>query len=136
MLLDMRKIIENAAFRAHLSACDKCQPGDPGDCKGPDLTDWYLAQEVIDSYNSSLWRDLHREVNSAVTAYRSEADGLGPADAMAVDPAELLAAWFRWWRDDPNAPAHLPGALHARTGAYLAARAVQQGRTIRTPQDV
>lgn len=57
-----------------------------------------------------------------------------PTDAMLRDAEQLLRAWFHWFRTDPDAPAHLPGDLHVDTVAFLAARAVEDGRKFYGPQ--
>lgn len=51
-----------------------------------------------------------------------------PTDATERGSEDLLRAWFHWFSTDPAAPAHLPGELHVQTAAYLAARAVEDGR--------
>lgn len=58
---------------------------------------------------------------------------LGPPDALRCGAEELLRAWFHWWHHATDVPAHLPEDLHVATAAYLAARAVQEGRKIYTP---
>lgn len=59
-----------------------------------------------------------------------------PTDAIGAGPEHLLRAWFHWFRTDPDAPTTLPGNLHVATAAYLAARAVEDGRKIYTPADL
>jgi hypothetical protein len=54
----------------------------------------------------------------------------GPTDATAVDPETLLRAWFHWWHSTPGLPTQLPQALHVTTAAYLAARAMEDGRKL------
>ena len=57
-------------------------------------------------------------------------------DRLPHDPVELLAEWFRWWRDSDSAPRTMPDALHIRTVATLAAQAVADGRRIIGPSDL
>lgn len=61
-------------------------------------------------------------------------DEFGPPERdlpdLPFDPLELLAEWFRWWRDSGEAPAKMPGGLHIKTVAVLAAQAVADGRRI------
>lgn len=54
-------------------------------------------------------------------------------DALHRGAEELLRAWFHWWHHAPDVPAHLPEGLHVATAAFLAARAVQDGRKIYGP---
>lgn len=57
-------------------------------------------------------------------------------EALDVGAEELLRAWFQWFRTAPDVPDHLPDDLHVATVAYLAARAVQDGRKIYGPQSL
>lgn len=61
---------------------------------------------------------------------------LGPPDATRYGAEELLRAWYHWHRTTPALPAHLPEDLHVATAAFLAARAVQDGRKIYGPRDL
>lgn len=61
---------------------------------------------------------------------------LGPPDATRYGAEELLRAWYHWFRTAPDVPAHLPDDLHVATTAFLAARAVQQGRKIYSLRDL
>lgn len=58
------------------------------------------------------------------------------AEALRCDAEELLRAWFHWWHHASDVPAHLPEGLHVTTAAYLAARAVQDGRKIYSPDSL
>lgn len=62
-------------------------------------------------------------------------DGEHP-DALAYSAEELLRAWFQWWHRAPDVPRHLPDGLHVTTAAFLAARAVQDGRKIYGPDSI
>lgn len=57
-------------------------------------------------------------------------------DALDREPEELLRAWFQWWHNCPDVPTKLPDGLHVATAAYLAARAVQDGRKIYGPHSL
>lgn len=59
---------------------------------------------------------------------------LTPTDATEPGAEQLLRAWFHWFCTDPLAPTHLPGDLHVQTAAYLAARAVEDGRKFYGPR--
>jgi hypothetical protein len=61
---------------------------------------------------------------------------LGPPDATRIDAEELLRGWFQWFCTDPAAPTQLPDGLHIQTAAFLAARAVQDGRKIYGPRSL
>jgi hypothetical protein len=61
---------------------------------------------------------------------------MGPPDALDVAAEELLRAWFHWWHKAHDVPDVLPGGLHVATAAFLAARAVQDGRKIYGPDDI
>lgn len=56
-----------------------------------------------------------------------------PTDAMQVPAEELLRRWFHWWRTTQDCPTSLPDGLHITTAAFLAARAVEDGRKIYGP---
>ena len=58
------------------------------------------------------------------------------ADATTYGPEELLRAWFHWWQSSRDVPAQLPDLLHVKTAAYLAHRAVEEGRKIYGPQSL
>lgn len=60
----------------------------------------------------------------------------GPPDALDVDAEALLRAWFHWWHQARDVPAHVPDGLHVATAAFLAARAVQDGRKIYSPNSL
>lgn len=55
---------------------------------------------------------------------------------MARDAEELLRAWFHWWHKADDVPTTLPDGLHVATAAFLAARAVQDGRKIYGPDSI
>lgn len=57
-------------------------------------------------------------------------------DATCVGSEELLRAWYHWFRTAADVPAHLPENLHVQTAAYLAARAVEDGRKIYGPHSL
>lgn len=59
-----------------------------------------------------------------------------PTDATCVGAEELLRAWFHWWHHARDVPAHLPDSLHVTTAAFLAARAVEDGRKIYGPDSL
>jgi hypothetical protein len=59
-----------------------------------------------------------------------------PTDAIAPGAENLLRAWYRWFATSVEAPDHLPDGLHIQTAAYLAARAVEDGRKIYDPRDL
>lgn len=61
---------------------------------------------------------------------------LGAPDATSRSAEELLRAWFHWWHKADDVPAHLPDGLHVATVAFLAARAVQDGRKIYGPDSI
>jgi hypothetical protein len=60
----------------------------------------------------------------------------GPPDALKASAYQLLRDWFHWFSTDPDAPVTLPDGLHVATAAYLAARAVRDGRKIYSPRDL
>jgi hypothetical protein len=57
-------------------------------------------------------------------------------DALDRGAEELLRAWFQWWHNADDVPDHLPEGLHIATAAFLAARAVQDGRKIYSPDSI
>lgn len=59
-----------------------------------------------------------------------------PYDALNQDAEQLLRAWFHWWHHATDVPAHLPDGLHVATAAFLAARAVEDGRKIYGPDSI
>lgn len=66
----------------------------------------------------------------------SVSEPAGETNAMARDAEQLLRAWFHWWHRAQDVPAHLPEGLHVATAAFLAARAVQDGRKIYGPDSI
>lgn len=61
---------------------------------------------------------------------------MGPPDALDVAAEQLLRAWFRWWHTADDVPDVLPDGLHVATAAFLAARAVLEGRKFYGPNDL
>lgn len=59
-----------------------------------------------------------------------------PADATTYNAEELLRAWFQWWQGSREVPMVLPDQIHIKTAAYLALRAVEQGRKIYGPRSL
>lgn len=134
-MLDILKLISEATFRAHLSRCEHDHVGDPNGCKGPDEQEMAIAAAVVASTMPKILAKVGQQFRQALHALEAGQTAIGDPDAME-DPERLLLEWFRWWRSDPEAPVKMPEALHVRTAAYLTAKAVQDGRRVRTVHDL
>lgn len=112
------------------------------------VTDVYTSGRGINPMVQVLHRPSGRSARSNATASQVYnrtlavnqlremlGEPMGGPDATAPDAVDLLREWFHWWHATGN-PAGPPARLHVRTAAYLAARAVTDGRRMRTPGDL
>lgn len=74
--------------------------------------------------------------DEALRLLREQLGPPGEPDATNVDPEELLRRWFHWWRSSADMPVTPDDGLHVATAAFLAARAVEQGRKVYGPQSL
>lgn len=131
-MLDVPKMVETATLRAHRATCRK----NPGDCNGATQTEMMVTAMVVESTLPAILDAISQEFKQVLHAMAAGLPRPGEPDATGESAEELLAEWFRWWRDDITTPAALPGGLQVRTGAYLTVQAVTAGRTVRRPGDL
>lgn len=129
--MDIPKLVESATLRAHRTVCAK----ELTDCGGPTEVEMMLTAIIVESTIPAIMEAISLEFRQALHSMAAGFGAKGEPDATGEDPEELIADWFRWWRDS-DGPAKLPDALHVRTAAYLTVRAVQSGNAIRGPKDL
>lgn len=129
--MDIPKLVREATLRAHRTVC----PKDLSECGGPTEVELMLTAIIVESTMPKILDAISLEFRQALHSMAAGFAGKGEPDATRENPEDLIADWFRWWRDS-DAPAKLPDALHVRTAAFLTVRAVQSGTTVRGPEDL
>src|SRR5690242_7976746 len=124
-------MVAEATMRAHRMTC----PKNPTECGGPSEVELLLMASVVDSTLPAILEAISLEFRQVLHAMAAGRPEIGESDAQAENAEQLLADWFRWWRDS-DAPGKLPDALQVRTAAYLTVRAVAQGQPVRGPGDL
>ncbi len=130
-MLDVSLLVTEATHRAHRAICT-----DQDQCSGPSEVEMMITAFVLESTMPQILAGITQEFRQALHAMGSGHMVAGDHDALDQDPEKMLAEWFHWYEANMYRVLGVPHDLYGRTGAYLTARAVQDGKTIRSGRDL
>lgn len=131
-MLDISSLVNDATLRAHRAICTE-----EGVCSGPAEVEVMITAFVLESTLPAILAGISQEFKQALHSMAAGNLSPGDPDALAENSEDLLAEWFRWYREDfYETTFPPPTSLAMRTTAYLTARAVQQGKVVRTTADL